>query len=539
MQAQRSEIRQSKIRGLLDKVRKNSYDKYLISLRLERIRMFSGSTIKFDFPVTALVGPNGGGKTTILGACGCIFSRNIQQKVFQRSRIGDESMKHWQINYDIVDRSKSTSGSILGELKYDGQSWINSEAFERRVAFLGLVRTLPLSESPDFHLRSRLTKDKPKHKLGTIEMTKLEDNTTENIKREGERVLGKSLHDYDFYRIVATQQKHKKIRFKEKIVLPDGRLAMVFNESGEEVIRKNIIDQTMCVGSNGEERYSELNFGAGESSVLRVISEIESIKDGSLVLIDEIENGLHPLAVRQFVEYLIDVAARKRVQVIFTTHSDYALDPLPGEAIWACLDGRLQQGKLSVEALRVVSGRIDKKLAIFVEDDFASHWILAVLRERLGDRIDEIGVYAVGGDGNAVKTHLAHMANPAVSFRSRCFIDGDSKQSELIEKGIFRLPGCAPEATVFDEVLQNIHDNIARLTLACQRPLEKQGEVENAIRSVSHTNRDPHLLFAQVGEKIGFTSELIIRGAFLAVWIGERKQAVDAIVDAIEFYSQR
>ncbi len=57
------------------------------------------------------------------------------------------------------------------------------------------------------------------------------------------------------------------------------------------------------------------------------------------------------------VEYLIDVAERKSIQAIFTTHSDYALEPLPNEAIWACIDGRLRKGKLSVEALRAVSGR--------------------------------------------------------------------------------------------------------------------------------------------------------------------------------------
>ena len=94
-----------------------------------------------------------------------------------------------------------------------------------------------------------------------------------------------------------------------------------------------------------------------------------------LVLIEEIENGLHPISVRRMVDYLIDVAKRKNIQTVFTTHSDYALAPLPSEAIWATIDGKLQQGKLSIEVLRSVSGRIDKRLAIFVEDEFAQNWL--------------------------------------------------------------------------------------------------------------------------------------------------------------------
>src|SRR5687767_5871880 len=87
----RSEIRHSEIRALLDKVSRQNYDKYLASLRLEKLRMFSGANISFDFPVSALIGPNGGGKTTILGACGCVYSRLVQQKVFLISRFGDEA----------------------------------------------------------------------------------------------------------------------------------------------------------------------------------------------------------------------------------------------------------------------------------------------------------------------------------------------------------------------------------------------------------------------------------------------------------------
>src|SRR2546426_399601 len=76
-----------------------------------------------------------------------------------------------------------------------------------------------------------------------------------------------------------------------------------------------------------------------------------------------------------------------------------------GQALPASL-----QGKLSVEALRAVSGRVDKELAVFVEDEFAKTWVDTILRETLGADYDQVEVHAVHGDGNAVVTHRGHMA---------------------------------------------------------------------------------------------------------------------------------
>lgn len=219
------------------------------------------------------------------------------------------------------------------------------------------------------------------------------------------------------------------------------------------------------------------------------------------------------------VEYLVDVADRKSVQAIFTTHSDYALSPLPNEAIWACIGGKLRQGKLSVEALRAVSGRIDKKLAVFVEDEFAKHWVAAMLRETLGADYDQVEVHAVHGDGNAVATHKAHISNPAVAFKSLCVIDGDSRQADDATAGILRLPGTVPELEVFDYVRGRLGEELAVLTVSCQRAPEAQNTVHAAIEEVARTNRDPHLLFNQVGIRIGFVPETIVRGAFLALWM--------------------
>ena len=289
------------------------------------------------------------------------------------------------------------------------------------------------------------------------------------------------------------------------------------------------LDDTFLVGRTGANNFSEFHFGAGESSIIRMITRIEQAPQNSLILIEEIENGLHPVATRRMVEYLIDVADRRSIQTVFTTHSDYALSPLPSEAIWASINGKLKQGKLSVEALRAVSGRVDKKLAIFLEDEFAKSWVDNILREKLGADYDQVEIHAVHGDGNAVSTHRSHMTNPAVSFKSLCIIDGDSRQLDDVQNNVFRLPGEQPELEVFESIRARLTEDIAILTVSCQRAPEAQELVNRSIEEVSRTNRDPHLLFSQLGIKIGFVPEAIVRGAFLALWVRNNSAFCDTL----------
>ncbi|MGO8767242.1 AAA family ATPase [Mycobacterium sp.] len=84
----KSEIRDSKIIALEEKVSKGSYGKYVRSLVLKRIRGFTDREVTFDFPVSALVGPNGGGKTTVLGAAGLIYREVAPRTFFAKSGTG-------------------------------------------------------------------------------------------------------------------------------------------------------------------------------------------------------------------------------------------------------------------------------------------------------------------------------------------------------------------------------------------------------------------------------------------------------------------
>ena len=99
----RSELRDSDIGLVAEKVSRGSFGKYLKRAVLKRVRSFTDREVNFDFPVTALVGPNGGGKTTILGAASLILRSVPPRRFFAKSGKYDASMTDWVIEYDLIE----------------------------------------------------------------------------------------------------------------------------------------------------------------------------------------------------------------------------------------------------------------------------------------------------------------------------------------------------------------------------------------------------------------------------------------------------
>lgn len=467
-----SQIRSSQLSALLDKVQKRRYGQYLLSVALEKIRGFTDSRVDFDFPVTAIIGPNGGGKTTVLGAAACAYADVKPRRFFPKSGKLDDSMAEWKIVYHAVDRDLKANDVVSRTATFRQAKW-SREGLSRTVRVFGIGRTLPAIE------RSALSY------YGTnatsfvgLEQTAL---TSDVIGFVGQ-ILGKDV------------SKHAQIR------LADG--------------------QDLLVGRTSQNAsYSEFHFGAGESSIIRMVAEIESLPENSLVLIEEIENGLHPLATMRMVEYLVTVAERKKIQSIFTTHSNDALTPLPDQAVWAAVNNNVFQGKLTVESLRAITGRVTKGLVIFVEDEFAKAWLEAILRND-GDYelLDRVEIHAMSGDGSAVRVNKFHNSDPSVSAPSACYIDGDSKQATSDADRVYRLPGNMPESYVFDAVMDDAAVLGGQMAVMLHQPFEKHETVQQKLREVRRDCKDAHLLFLFAGKALGLVPEKTVRDAFLTAW---------------------
>jgi energy-coupling factor transporter ATP-binding protein EcfA2 len=481
----RSEVRPSELRELEDKVASENYGSYMRRLTLKKVRSFSDRVVSFDFPVTAVVGPNGGGKTTILGAAAIIYKDVAPGRFFAKSGKYDASMKDWAIEYEVIDRKTNARLSFQRTASFHRLKW-NRKALERPVLIFGVSRTLPATERKEMKVA-----------IGNAFTATSETELQDDVIEEVEKILGKEMA---------------------------GCARLNVDEAGRV--------HMFAARQEGGDQYSEFHFGAGEASVIRIVAGIEATADNSMILIEEIENGLHPVATKRMVEYLVNVAARKSCQVIFTTHSQDALEPLPSRAIWAAYNGEVLQGKLDIKALRTITGQIDAKLAIFVEDAFAESMVMTALRYHGGIELDAVKIHGMGGDGPARQVNEQHNLDPTSSFPSIAVLDGDARERVDHTKRVYALPGHgAPEAHVFDAVLERLDTVAARLTVAMQLPTTAQERVKQVVRDRALTNRDRHIIFEQIGEDLDFTAGMVVASAFLAIWAQEREEEVRELVE--------
>jgi predicted ATPase len=485
----RSEIRDGVIKNLLEKVTRRNYANYLLKIKLIKLRGFQDIPVSFDFPVTALVGPNGGGKTTILGAAAIAYDSMPPRRFFSKSGSFDKGMLNWKIEYDIIERSINRNDSFKRTASFTSKKW-SRDAVSRDVALFGVSRTVPANERKELQKCATNT--------FSISPSRIESLRDSVITAVG-RILGKDISAYSHLRVDSS-----------------GRVSLLTGTTADGTI------------------YSEFHFGAGESSVIRMVMQIESLGDGALILIEEIENGLHPLATTRMVEYLVNVAERKNTQAIFTTHSNDALAPLPPQAIWAAVNGNVYQGKLDIAALRAIAGQIDAELAIFCEDTFAEAWLRTILRSRSDIAIEGIEIHAMLGDGTAVKMNKNHNIDPAARFKSVCIVDGDSQQSTSSAEKVYRLPGDAPEAYIFDKVLEKAESKGAILAVRLLQTFESAETVLAILREIRRTNVDTHVIFSQIGLKLGLVPESTVRDAFLATWVEAYPEECATILNAID-----
>lgn len=489
----RSEIRDGVIQELAGKVAKENYGQYLRKLTLTKVRGFTEIEVSFDFPVTAVAGPNGGGKSTILGAAGLPYSSVPPSRFFAKSGKYDDSMQNWSIEYQLIDKGLNRKLPVLRTASFKRLKW-NRTAVDRRVLIFGVERTVPASERQNL-----------RRAVGSAFEAVRETHLPDQVIDQAEKVLGKPLAGFRQLFLDATD-------------------------------RLSIFSGVTAHGDG----YSEFHFGAGEASVIRIIAEVEAAEDNSLILIEEIENGLHPVATQRMVEYLIDVAHRRKCQVVFTTHSNDALAPLPAEAIWAALGDRVIQGKLDVRSLRAITGQVEADVVVFVEDQFARDLVATALRGNGEIEMDMIEIHPMSGAAVAKSATLHHNSIPTTWQPALCFLDGDQASQADSDKHIHLLPGdFDPERTVLDDVLSRLDELGARLTMSLRLPLDRQQRVVSVVRARKTTNRDIHVIFQQIGEDLGFLSAHDVAHAFLALWANEFPERTAAIVDLIRQAQQR
>lgn len=400
------------------------WPKRLEWIEIEKIRGWEGQRIPFGFPIMAIVGENGTGKSTILQCAASAYKApNEELDTWYASKFFIktiwEDVKGAKIRFEI----RSGNKTIQDEIRKPGERWRgNPERQERPVNYIDLRRLQPISARVGY---ARLAKDATKE----TDVVSFDEGRLARFSQ----VMG---CQFESTQMVTTDAD-------------SGKPVSVFKEK--------------------DNKYSAYHAGAGQSTIADFL-KLDPLP-GSLLLIDEIETSLHPRAQRRLIRDLAELCRERDLQIILTTHSPYVLAELPIEARIYLMKGQNGRHVMTGVSPEFAMTKMDEyphpECEAYVEDERGK----AMLREILVAHSASAGFkglvdrctiipYGAASVGRTLGIMVFQKRFP----RPSCvFLDGDQTEAP----GCSLLPGGdAPERVVFGELQKanwgKIHERTGR-----------------------------------------------------------------------------
>lgn len=435
------------LRDAWDALRANSRDRddALLEVHVKRLRNIDDLRVSFEYPVSVLAGPNASGKSTVLFACACAYQvpgspGYLPGRLFpnfgsrQRNTMADAA-QHSELEFHYLDHGKRRS-----------MVWRRSKSWRRR--FVGDTGTS--QPARDVYLRTLANLTNP-------------SSAPSILQRRG--------------RPLRTDVLSSELLVFAHRILPwrYRNLTLISDRPARDLLFAELDDAART-------GYSEFHMSSGERSILRISKDISHLRN-ALVLIDEVDTGLHPYIQQQAMLELQRAALRQNLQVIVASHSPVILDSVPPDArVFLDRDqvtGHVQRAPLYRDIFqKALYGQSRDRLSILCEDDVAEgviRGVFDVLNVTLGIRHEDVII----GRNTGRDEFAGHVRTLGKFGKLGDFIlvlDGDSRdldrtlQATAAEYGqhvrpLF-LPGSAsPEQWLWDSIRRRTADYAPRLGL--------------------------------------------------------------------------
>ena len=451
----------------------NLYPRFFNSIRFEQFRHITDVELKFINPITVISGSNCSGKTSALMAIACshyhFMRRNVVNGNWERTRWGD----------------------LMRFTRYDVQltDWTYYVTYRDGV----------------FHSPEKRGQHKMTGKWNGV------------AKKEGQIGTpsggpnGRKVYLIDLNRINPGRHLSKTNYMKARLLLPteiankrlvNAYVSYVFEKQYQIKNLFTAADSQLYAFTRGNQ-YTSFNTASGEDVVVAMLSDIVNAEENSLILIDEIEMGLHPKLQRRLMDVLFRISRIQKKQFIITTHSYAILDSvLPESRIYIDNNNghfRVIDNVPTEEVLTRMDSERFPVLSVYVEDDVSKRIVMEAVKELNQINPGFARLLTVVEIGAADMTYNYFLKRNAVAAtdhferRAVCILDGD--MSIITNHGgglkypaqpglFFHFSQNAPEKMLVSKYLENHPDASLQYHVDNSNPhilLEKMRELGFAI----------------------------------------------------------
>lgn len=453
------------------------FPKHIITnIHINELKGLKNADIPIGRNLTAIMGVNGSGKSTILHALACVNSPYEKGENYKFSFFftpnpdANWSNSSFQLTY-FDDNEKKEIPRLYKKNK-DRWAPRYSNRPLRDVYFIGIETCIP-----------EIEKEKQTSFID-YSTNPLSDSATSKIKEDAAYILNKNYDELTMHR---TKKK-----------------------------------ELLGVHTENDLRYSSLSMGAGEQRVLKILRLIHSVNSYSLILIDEIDLLLHVTALKRLIEILYKIAEKKKLQIIFTTHS-LEVAKLK-EYVEVRYIEQLEQktvvyASISADMIYEMSHEKNKPLDIYVED-LLSKVIVKQIAEDL-NILGSVNIRIFGAASNAFTLAASYILKDEEYSNAVIVLDGDEyREQEPKIKAINKvLSGTEKE---HEEKVNEALSMIKQFSLPKDMPPEKyiydmliemdaQKQVVKFAKKINAV-KDSHQWLDELAVRMGESEELVLKG---------------------------